>query len=671
MIEQNLEIKTEAHKKEKEFETVAVALLEDIESLSDKGINLDPHQENALDSIINAIAEGKTSGYIEMATSTGKTVVESLITEAAVAAGKRVLILAPRINTANQISGTSDIKSSGLHKFTNLHEDNLVRHHFGSSRTDNSAQVVVSTYYGFLNEAKAGYQRLGDFDVIVADECHRSLGKKTSNALIEAYPGALKLGFSATPDYAVDRKSDQVYSECIYEYPLLEAVESGKTAPIRTLIYETDETLYLSDRQTDFTEQELEPLMKSAERNGTALKLTSDFVKAGRQGIIACVSGQDNLHARFIADTLSRPEYGEIVAKDLGSHLSPEENAARLKDFEEGKISVLTFTRMIEEGWDSQKASFCINLAPTTSPVRTKQLLGRILRIKKPELDSIYVDFIDNQTGLLKQQYTAASALELEYVDMKRVLGQSQNNSHSTTQEFFELPSFSKEVYEKLANSDGKLISDILTEKTNYISDGSQYNDVIPTNIINKYNATRESLIESTGIEPLHSEVVDSIRNLDRKSREALGRYALRTPMHDVRFDTKADETVYGSDEMILDKIMEDSLGDKLERAMQTLTDREEFVLKLRHGFYTPEVIEKIEEKIAERASDQREGRSLSESAIQTIREKVDKGDALGYREIGRLFGLVGGTRISQIERKALRKMRHPSRSKNLWTYHS
>ena len=68
-------------------------------------------------------------------------------------------------------------------------------------------------------------------------------------------------------------------------------------------------------------------------------------------------------------------------------------------------------------------------------------------------------------------------------------------------------------------------------------------------------------------------------------------------------------------------------LRDQLESVLETLTDREENVLRLRFG--------------------------LEDGRTRTL------------EEVGRVFG-VTRERIRQIEAKALRKLRHPSRSKQL-----
>ncbi|WP_143795730.1 sigma-70 family RNA polymerase sigma factor, partial [Oenococcus oeni] len=68
-------------------------------------------------------------------------------------------------------------------------------------------------------------------------------------------------------------------------------------------------------------------------------------------------------------------------------------------------------------------------------------------------------------------------------------------------------------------------------------------------------------------------------------------------------------------------------LKDQLEEVLGTLTEREENVLRLRFG--------------------------LEDGKTRTL------------EEVGRVFG-VTRERIRQIEAKALRKLRHPSRSKQL-----
>jgi RNA polymerase primary sigma factor len=71
-------------------------------------------------------------------------------------------------------------------------------------------------------------------------------------------------------------------------------------------------------------------------------------------------------------------------------------------------------------------------------------------------------------------------------------------------------------------------------------------------------------------------------------------------------------------------------LADKLKELLATLTPREERILRLRYG--------------------------------------IEDGRAYTLKEVGAKFGLTR-ERIRQIERKALRRLRHPSRSRQLRSY--
>lgn len=435
---------------------------------------LDVHQISALEAIAHAVLDGNTTGYVEMATSTGKTVIESLVVAAAAKAGKRVLILAPTLSIAEQLDGRKT-RSTGLARFTDLLKDpSQVRRHFGTNRGNKSAQIVVSTYSGFVNDLDRGSNTLGDFDIIVADECHHSLGPKTSAALDSAYPGAIKLGFTATPDYATNRKSDMVYGKSLFEFSITEAIESGRTSAVRALVIETDQPLKLTAPGERITEQELAALIYNSERNGIAFQMAHDLVADGRQGIIACIPGEQNLHAQLLAQLLNNPQPDgtTIKASDVGSHLSNDEQALRLAAFQRGEIDVLTFTRTIAEGWDSKNASFCLSMQPTASEVLKKQLLGRILRRNPDSRESIFVDFVDKLTGLPKHVYTALHALGIEEVDFNRVLHRTEphDNEAPYVPTRFVLPSFSENIMKRLMGFRGKLVDDVLKRQRDNIS---------------------------------------------------------------------------------------------------------------------------------------------------------------------------------------------------------
>ncbi len=623
---------------------IAAAMQTVLAEVKDRDFELDVQQEEGCLAIGEALLDGVDSGYVEMATSTGKTVIASLLTEAAVRAGKRVLMLAPSTAICRQLHGVPQELAddpTGLDKFTPLHHTARVGAHFANQRTGRDAQVVITTYRGFLVDYKKDNDVLGQFDVVLADECHRSLGPTISSAIKTVYPGAFKVGFSATPDYGIDRTSKEVFDKQLFEFSLTKAIEDGRTAPVRALIYETDDTLRLSDQRKEFTERELAPLMHSMQRNGTVLELCRAFVDDGRQGVVACIPGNNNAHARYVSDMLRR---SGMRAASIGQHQSANDNHNRAQLFNMGGLDVLTFTGTggLKEGWHSIRTSFAINACPTGSEVRTKQLLGRVLGKKPDGLESIYVDFVDRKQGIAKSQYTAMHALGLDRIDMMRVVGRHGANGTNTPKPLKPLGYVSEEVYRRLLNSQGKLLSDITVreaenplfkewEKTltkEGLSADLQENDVLPLSLIRQVKQASDSYLEAFGEHPTDiAQIADYLDIKARHRQRAVAEYAFR-----VEFD-------------------EDELSElPIDPRAETASLAEASVL---------------EDQIFGALG------SLSLRRAQIICMTFGLGgcEEMSMKEQGLILG-ISGARIGQELSKALSMLRHPSRSDRLRDFH-
>ncbi len=148
---------------------------------------------------------------------------------------------------------------------------------------------------------------------------------------------------------------------------------------------------------------------------------------------------------------------------------------------------------------------------------------------------------------------------------------------------------------------------------------------------INKLIRVQRSLLQDLGRDPSPEEIGEEMDLPTEKVREIL-----KIAQEPVSLETPIGE----EDDSHLGDFIEDQeatspsdhaayelLKEQLEDVLDTLTDREENVLRLRFG--------------------------------------LDDGRTRTLEEVGRVFG-VTRERIRQIEAKALRKLRHPSRSKQL-----
>lgn len=152
------------------------------------------YQVRAIERIQEDIKSGKNRFLFEMATGTGKTLTAAAIIKLFLRTGnaRRVLFLVDRLELEDQADKAFKEYLRNDYKCS-IYKEN---------RDDwRKAEIVVSTVQSFLFKNK--YKRIfasTDFDLVISDEAHRSIGGN-SRAVFEYFIG-YKLGLTATPkDY--------------------------------------------------------------------------------------------------------------------------------------------------------------------------------------------------------------------------------------------------------------------------------------------------------------------------------------------------------------------------------------------------------------------------------------------------------------------------------------
>jgi len=150
------------------------------------------YQIRAIKSIQKAVMDKKNRFLLEMATGTGKTLTSAGIIKLFIRSdlANRVLFFVDRIELENQAE--RDLKKY-------LAKDGIKVSVYKQSKDDwKSSDVIISTIqsFSYSNNFKTDF-RPSDFDLIISDEAHRSLGP--SNRSIFEYFLGYKLGLTATP----------------------------------------------------------------------------------------------------------------------------------------------------------------------------------------------------------------------------------------------------------------------------------------------------------------------------------------------------------------------------------------------------------------------------------------------------------------------------------------
>lgn len=397
-----------------------------------------PHQKEAFEAIEKSFLDGLSSGYVEMPTGTGKTVIFTKLVEAIVGNKEngfrtpKVLILTPGKDLTDQVVGydydemeiealakdfsvediisgnknkeikaafktiskkpkggfakfAPDLSVLGFHSSVDKSDKEAARE-FAEQGGDSPHDVLAMTYQSFMQLKKTG-KIAGDFDLVICDEAHRSLGELTSAALKNV--SGVKIGFTATSEFSDGRKvADDFAKNEIFSMTINEAIEGDMVATPVIRVVDTGVVMKLDISNGDYSAESLEALNNNEAWFGAAVSETISQIETGRQGLVSCSPSKDLLNPKTMAQILSNSEITDasgikrkIIAAAIDGSMDYETRKMLYAQYELGKIDCLTFVDVLKEGWDSEAAKFLVNMRPTTSKVIATQRLGRILRL--------------------------------------------------------------------------------------------------------------------------------------------------------------------------------------------------------------------------------------------------------------------------------------------------
>ena len=221
--------------------------------------------------------------------------------------------------------------------------------------------VVVSTPNA-ASPAMTGVADAPDdlFDLVLVDEAHHSPAS-TWNALLEAFPGAKRVLFTATP-FRRDRL--EIMGRHVYTYPTRKAFEDGI-----------------------FGKVNYEPV----DAEGTA---DADIAKAAEQVLLRDRGAGQNHYLVVRVDSRNRAdELAEVYASETSLNLrvvhsghSPKRVDDTIDDLREGKLDGVIAVNMIAEGFDFPNLKVAAVHAPYKSLAVTLQFIGRLARTNAPDI---------------------------------------------------------------------------------------------------------------------------------------------------------------------------------------------------------------------------------------------------------------------------------------------
>lgn len=198
------------------------------------------YQVEAINRVVEAVADGQDRLLLVMATGTGKTYTTFQIIWRLWKAKrvKRVLFLVDRNILADQTI-VNDFKpfGSAMHKVKNR-------------KIDPSYEIHLALYQAITgtDEEDKIFKNVSPdfFDMVVIDECHRGSASEDSSwrEILEYFSGAIQLGLTATPKETKYVSNLTYFNEPVYTYSLKQGIEDGFLAPYKVIRIDIDKDIY-------------------------------------------------------------------------------------------------------------------------------------------------------------------------------------------------------------------------------------------------------------------------------------------------------------------------------------------------------------------------------------------------------------------------------------------
>ena len=223
--------------------------------------------------------------------------------------------------------------------------------------------------------------------IIFVDEAHHALAK-SYRRILDNFPNALKLLFTATPYRLNGQGFEDVADDLILGNSIKQLIEDGFLAPVDYYApAQLDVSQLKTKRNGEFDEKSIEEAFKP-KVYGNAVKT---FKKLG--GNKQAIAYTYNVaSAERLAQELND---NHITAKSVSGNTPKDERDSIINDYRNGKIQVVTNAELFTEGLDLPNVDCVIMLRPTQSLSLFLQFSMRCMNPRKGKT-AIIIDHVGN-----------------------------------------------------------------------------------------------------------------------------------------------------------------------------------------------------------------------------------------------------------------------------------
>ncbi len=338
-------------------------------------VTLRAYQSQAVQDITAAFASGARAPLFVLPTGGGKTRILSHMAQSAERRGRRVLILAHRVELIDQLVSA-------------LRETDVEPHVITAgvrSRTVTQHAVAVASVQTLV-------RRLDDYvcpTLIIIDECHHVTHGSAWGLILKQYAAAKRLGVTATPIRLDGRGLAGHFDHLIVGPSVRELTSDGFLAPAKIYAPPTVDTSGLLVRAGEYSNEAAQALMDTQAITGDALAHYRKYAD-GKPALIFCTSVA---HANHVAAQFNR---AGIPSIDINGKTDRDVRAMAVRDFGDGKIMAMASCDIFSEGFDAPGVHCGILLRPTQSECLWRQQVGRILRPAPGKTHALILDHVNS-----------------------------------------------------------------------------------------------------------------------------------------------------------------------------------------------------------------------------------------------------------------------------------
>jgi DNA repair protein RadD len=339
------------------------------------------YQREQVGDVAQAMQQGFRRILVQGATGSGKTHVIATIVLAAFTAGLRVLILATRTRLVRQLH-------ERLNAFDTPH--GVIANPLPELRNYSALVQIASVDTLHRRAIVNEHIPLPAADLVLFDEAHLSTAD-TRLGILDRYPDALRIGFSATPARKSGRSLGAVFDVLIMGRSIRELTAAGTLVPLRIfnspVVTLKELRAVPKDNDGDYQPQALGELLSKPKLVGDVLENWLRIAK-GKRTLVFAVNKTHG--AALLADFLRQGIRAEMLT-DQDDEVTREEVIARL---ERDETQILVNCFLLSYGTDIPAVECIVLARPTRSLTMYLQMVGRGLR-PSPETgkrDCILID---------------------------------------------------------------------------------------------------------------------------------------------------------------------------------------------------------------------------------------------------------------------------------------